>query len=95
MLTLCFHGHKTCCMKHDAFISIWGSKAALARAIGEGETTVRAWFNDHHSIPPRHDAKIIEAARCAGRPITHEDLFNLRQELFAVAEAKKARRGAA
>ncbi|MBN8294532.1 hypothetical protein JI664_21345 [Rhodobacter sp. NTK016B] len=70
-------------MDKDTFISIWGTAADLARAIGEGETTVRAWFA-RRSIPARYDAKIIAAAREAGRgkfgPV---EMFALRQSLSA------------
>ena len=73
-------------MTQDAFLSIWGSAAAFARAIGENEITVRAWFN-RGSIPARYDAQIIKAAQEAGRPITHEDLFLLRQSIAAKSES--------
>lgn len=69
-------------MDKSTFISIWGSMAALARAIGEGETTVREWFR-RGSIPAWHDRRIIEAARDAGATITHEDLFSLREQIAA------------
>lgn len=68
------------CMDKRSFISIWGSAADLARAIGEGETTVRNWFN-RHSIPAKYDVKIISASRAAGREVTPQDLFELRQSL--------------
>lgn len=67
-------------MTHDALISIWGSRAALARAIGESEITVRHWFR-RGSIPVRYDRQIIEAAAKAGRTITHDDMFALREDL--------------
>ncbi len=67
-------------MTKGDFISIWGSMAAFARAIDEGETTVRNWFL-RGSIPAWHDAKIIEAAREAGRALSHEDMFALRISL--------------
>lgn len=67
-------------MTRDNFISIWGSMAAFARAIDERETTVRHWFR-RGSIPAWHDKKIIEAARCAGRSVSHEDMFALREAL--------------
>ncbi len=67
-------------MTRNDFISIWGSMAALARAIGESETTVRHWFR-RGSIPVWHDRKIIESAREIGRTITHDDMFDLRQDI--------------
>lgn len=72
-------------MTRDSFISIWGSMAAFARAIGEGETTVRNWFL-RGSIPAWHDKKIIQAAKDAGRTISHEDMFALREEISESAE---------
>lgn len=72
-------------MTRDDFISIWGSRAALARSIGEGETTVRNWFA-RGSIPVWHDGKIIEAARERGRTITHDDMFALRQHIAQECE---------
>lgn len=68
-------------MTKTELISIWGSMADMARAIGEGETTVRNWFG-RGSIPPRYDAKIIEAAGIAGHFITPNDLFSVRQALM-------------
>lgn len=69
-------------MDKEQFIRIWGSMAELARDIGEGETTVREWFR-RSSIPPRHDAKIMSAAKARGRDLTPVEMFQLRQELFA------------
>lgn len=68
-------------MDKRTFISIWGSFAAFARAIGEGETTVRAWFQ-RGSIPFRYDDKIILAAARQGRGITPTDLHQLRRSLL-------------
>ncbi|MBN2759480.1 MAG: hypothetical protein JXQ79_03185 [Rhodobacteraceae bacterium] len=77
-------------MKENTFISIWGSRAALARSIDEGETTVRAWFA-RGNIPSRYDSKIMAAAQDVGRPITTTDMFNLRQNmLLARASSKKS-----
>lgn len=67
-------------MTHDDLISIWGSMAAMARAIGESETTVRHWFR-RGSIPVRHDRRIIQAAKDAGRVIGHDDMFSLRESI--------------
>lgn len=72
-------------MTRDSFISIWGSMAALARSIGEGETTVRNWFL-RGSIPFRYDKQIIQAAKVAGRKISHEDMFALRVNISGNAE---------
>lgn len=72
-------------MNKDRFISIWGSMAALAREISEGETTVRNWFG-RGSIPFRYDKKIIAAATAAGVTLTHEDLFLLREDIAARTE---------
>ncbi|WP_143033596.1 carph-isopro domain-containing protein [Roseicitreum antarcticum] len=77
-----------CRMNKDKLISIWGSAANLARAIGEGETTVRNWFN-RGSIPARYDAKIMSASRGAGTEVTPQDLFDLRQSLLARCEQQK------
>lgn len=68
-------------MEKAELISIWGSMADMARAIGEGETTVRNWFG-RGSIPPRYDAKIMDAARRAGKPITPSDLFSVRSSMM-------------
>jgi len=73
-------------MDKETFISIWGSMADLARALGEGETTVRAWFA-RRSIPARYDAKIIEASLKAGRPVSPSDLFDLRNNLARSEDA--------
>ena len=72
-------------MNKEAFIEIWGSAANLARAIGEGETTVRNWFN-RFSIPAQYDAKIIAASKMIGRDVTPQDLFELRQSLMAARQ---------
>lgn len=77
-------------MKTDTFISIWGSRSALAKAIDERESTVRQWFN-RGSIPSRHDSKIIAASHDAGRPISPTDLFNLRQNLLFKKSSKLRR----
>lgn len=53
----------------------------MARAIGEGETTVRNWFG-RGSIPPRYDAKIMEAAKRAGKRVTPADLFSVRTSMM-------------
>lgn len=71
-------------MDTQSFISIWGSRAALARAINEGETTVRNWFI-RGSIPRRYDDKIIVAAAIAGRLITPADLHALSRSLARTA----------
>lgn len=67
-------------MTFEHFISLWGNRATLARAIGESEITVRHWFR-RGSIPAWHDRKIIEAAAELGRVITHEDMFALRENI--------------
>ncbi|WP_428842382.1 carph-isopro domain-containing protein [Oceanicella actignis] len=67
-------------MNQRDLISIWGSAAALARALKKPEATVKHWFA-RGSIPAKHDAAIIEAARRAGHSVTPEDLFVLRQEM--------------
>lgn len=67
-------------MNQKELISIWGSAAALARALNKPEATVNHWFQ-RGSIPAKHDAAIIEAARRAGHVVTPEDLFRLRQEM--------------
>jgi len=67
-------------MDKHSFISIWGSMAALARAIGEGETTVRNWFT-RGSIPHRYDGRIMIASAVAGRPVTPADLYRLRESM--------------
>ena len=69
-------------MKSSDLISIWGSMANMARAIGEGETTVRNWFG-RGSIPPRYDAKIMAAARDAGRDVTPADMFSVRISMMS------------
>ena len=74
-------------MDKGRFIGIWGSAANLARAMGEEQATVRAWFN-RGSIPAQHDAKIIAAAKTAGRNVTPQDLFDLRQSLLAGREVR-------
>jgi len=71
-------------MDKETFLSIWGSAAELARDIGEGETTVRAWFV-RRSIPARYDAKILFAAKSRGREIGPVELFQLRQSLESQA----------
>lgn len=68
-------------MTKDDFISIWGSRAAFARAIGKSDTTVRAWFQ-RGSIPFRYDDSIILAAARKGRGITPTDLHQLRRSLL-------------
>lgn len=72
-------------MTQDQFISIWGSKSALARAMGEKETTVRQWFL-RGSIPHRYDKQIFDAAEAVGRKLTHEDMFQLREEISIGSE---------
>lgn len=67
-------------MNRDSFITIWGSMAAFAREIGEGETTVRNWFV-RGSIPAKHDEKIMLAAARNGRSITPIELHQLRRSL--------------
>lgn len=67
-------------MNRDTFISIWGSMAAFAREIGEGETTVRNWFV-RGSIPAKHDEKIMLAAARRGRGITPIELHQLRRAI--------------
>lgn len=67
-------------MDKQTFISIWGSMAALARAIGEGETTVRNWFI-RGSIPHRYDRRIIHAAAVQGQLITPADMYVLRDRM--------------
>lgn len=77
-------------MKAETFISIWGTRAAFARAIGEGESTVGNWF-DRGSIPARHDSKIMAASHDAGRPVSATDLFNLRQNMMRDKMSSKTR----
>lgn len=75
-------------MDKTTFISIWGSAANLARAIGQEQATVRAWLN-RRSIPAQYDAKIIAASKEVGREITPQDLFELRQNLLNQIEQQK------
>jgi len=79
-------------MEKQTFISIWGSAANLARAIGEEQATVRAWLN-RRSIPAQYDAKIIAASKAAGHDVTPQDLFDLRQSLLADREMDEIGRG--
>lgn len=67
-------------MDKQTFIKIWGTMAGLARAIGEGETTVRNWFT-RGSIPTRYDDKIMMAAARQGRGITPVELYHLRRSI--------------
>lgn len=78
-----------CRMDRQTFISIWGSMAALARAIGERETTVRNWFL-RGSIPRRYDDRIIVAAASAGRLVTPSDLHGLNRSLSQSSERRAA-----
>lgn len=68
-------------MDKDAFLSQWGSRKALAEAIGEGETTVRAWFT-RGSIPARYDAAIIEASQRIGMAFGPVEMHELRLDLL-------------
>lgn len=68
-------------MKKAELISIWGSMADMARAIGEGDTTVRNWFG-RGSIPPRYDEQIIAASAKAGTPVTPADLHSVRLSMM-------------
>lgn len=69
-----------CRMDKNTLISIWGSRAKLAAALGEGESTVRNWFN-RGSIPHKYDARLMDAAKKAGHEVTPVHLFEVRQSL--------------
>lgn len=76
-------------MSKDTFISIWGSMAALARAIGEAEVTVRQWFR-RGSIPNRYDELLVGAAKEQGHDLTPAHLYELRQDIRSQNEASAA-----
>jgi len=67
-------------MDKHTFISIWGNRAQLAAAIGEGESTVRNWFN-RNSIPTKYDQKLMDAAKGKGHDLTPTQLFEVRQSM--------------
>lgn len=71
-------------------IAIFGSRAKLATAIREGETTVRNWFI-RGSMPWRADDRIIVAAAQLGRLVTPSDLHDVRREIAEAAAEKAAR----
>ena len=71
-------------MDKRSFIHIWGSVAELARDLGQGESTVRYWFL-RGSIPAKHDAALIAAAKVRNYYIGPDQLYELRQSIAKVA----------
>lgn len=62
------------------FVSIWGSRAAMAKAIGVGETTIHNWFA-RGSIPSKYDEDLIRSAKMLGAEVTPFDILRLRAAL--------------
>lgn len=54
------------------FAAGWGP-AEIASEVGLSEVSVRCWRH-RNSIPARHDAPLVAAARARGIPLSHEQL---------------------
>ena len=69
----------------QAIFALWDTVTQMARDLGESEHTVRAWKR-RNSIPGDRDVLIVEHAKRIGKPVTFEELAQIRHSQRIAAE---------
>lgn len=71
----------------QAIFAMWKTVTQMAHDLGEAEPTVRGWKR-RNSIPGDRDVVIVEHSKRIGKPVTFEELAQIRHTQRVTAADK-------